>query len=61
MCLHSDSNCRAAKKIDDENYSTINIGDNEMEKYSKDGYWCCGVRGCNSEELKKAMPKPKDK
>ncbi|MBQ5319729.1 MAG: hypothetical protein J6K17_11600 [Oscillospiraceae bacterium] len=61
MCLHSDADCRAAKKIDKENYSTVNIGDDEISNYAKKGYWCCGVKGCNTKELKKAMPKPKEK
>lgn len=60
LCLHTNAKCRAAKKIDAENYSTINIGDNEIANYTEKGYWCCGVKGCNSNELKNAMPKPED-
>lgn len=59
-CLHTNENCRAAIKIDSENYDTITISENELSSYSEKGYWCCGVRGCNSPELRKAMPKPEE-
>ena len=58
-CLHSDSKCRAAKKIDKENYSELDIGENEFVDYSQNGYWACGVSGCNNKDTKSALPKPK--
>ncbi len=58
-CLHS-TKCRAAEKIDKENYSELDIGENEFSDYSKNGYWACGVNGCNSKNIRKALPKPKD-
>lgn len=58
-CLHSDKKCRAAQKIDKENYSEIDIGSEEFISYSKDGYWACGVSGCNTKDTKTALPKPK--
>lgn len=59
MCLHSNEKCRAALKIDKENYSEIDIGIDEYKNYSNDGYWACGVGGCNDKDTKKALPKPK--
>lgn len=59
MCLHSNKKCRAALKIDEENYSEIDIGFDEFKAYSNDGYWACGVGGCNDKDTKKSLPKPK--
>lgn len=59
LCLHSSDKCRAAEKIDDENYKIINIGADEIADYAENGYWCCGVNGCNDKVLRKLLPKPK--
>ena len=58
-CLHTNPKCRAAKKIDKENYAEIDIGDDELDDYSKNGYWACGVSGCNGEAIRDTLPKPK--
>lgn len=60
LCLHSSENCRAAQKIDKENYKIINIGADEIDDYVTKGYWCCGISGCNDKNLRKLMPKPKN-
>ena len=59
MCLHGDKTCRAAKNIDAKNKKTVNIGADELADYSKDGYWACGVSGCNSKAIKDKLPKKK--
>lgn len=58
-CVHSDPTCRAAKKIKKGNREEIDIGTDELAAYSKDGYWACGMKGCNDSETIKALPKPK--
>lgn len=58
-CLHTDPKCRAAKKIDKDNYAEVDIGADELSTYSKDGYWACRVGGCNSDDTCSALPKPK--
>lgn len=59
LCLHGDPDCRAAKKINDENYDEITISADKFDDYSADGYWACGVKGCNTKEVRSALPKPK--
>ena len=59
LCLHTSDTCRAAQKIDDDNYAVINIGADEIDDYSEKGYWCCGISGCNDNDLRKLLPKPK--
>ena len=58
LCLHS-IKCRAAKKIDKDNYDEIDLGKNEFKEYSENGYWACGVSGCNAPEISIALPKSK--
>lgn len=52
-CIHIDKGCSAALKIDPENYSEIDIAENDLGSYSG-VYWACGK--C-SEEYKKILPK----
>ena len=40
-CVHVNPNCSAAKKIEPENYSEIDIPENELSNYSG-VYWACG-------------------
>ncbi|MBQ8780173.1 MAG: hypothetical protein IJZ72_00660 [Oscillospiraceae bacterium] len=56
QCLHG-KECRNAEKISDENYDEVNIGTEEFDEKSTDGFWACGVKGCNSSEVRKALPK----
>lgn len=58
LCLHS-TECWAAEKIKDENYSEVDIGAEEFEKWSADGHWACGVEDCNSLIVMDAFPKKK--
>lgn len=58
FCLHGNSNCRAAKQIDKENYAKINLGKNELGKYNNKGYWACSINGCNKKSIVNSMPKP---
>lgn len=54
LCLHTKNTCTAAQKIDKENYDEVDIGSEEFDEYSENGYWGCGI--CNKN---KALPKPK--
>lgn len=55
-CLHG-SECWNAEKINDENYAEVDIGTAEFDVMSEDGFWACGVKGCNSLSVRNAMPK----
>lgn len=57
LCLHGNKSCRAAKSIDADNKKTINIGADELADFFANGYWACGVRGCNTEDIKQLLPK----
>ena len=67
LCLHYNK-CAAASKIRDELYEEIDIGENEFDEYSENGYWACRVGAsdadrreqCNPLNLLDAFPKPKD-
>lgn len=59
LCLHSNAKCNAAKRIDKDNYSEIDIGADEFDDYSKNGYWACGANGCNDKNTRSELPKPK--
>lgn len=52
-CVHVNPNCSAAKKIEPENYSEIDIPENELSNYSG-VYWACGK--C-TKGYKKELPK----
>ncbi len=41
-CLHCNPNCRAALKILPENYSTIDIAEDQLANYAGQ-YWACGI------------------
>ncbi|MBQ8827425.1 MAG: hypothetical protein IJ007_10065 [Oscillospiraceae bacterium] len=57
MCLHSDSDCMAAKKIKKANRGTVNIGADELDDMHDAGYWACGMDGCNPAHILAEMPK----
>ena len=60
MCLHSDPDCMAAKKIKKSNHGIINIGSEELSEKHKEGYWACGMDGCNTSKILSEMPKQDD-
>lgn len=53
-CIHIDSNCNAAQQILQENYSEIDILEDDLSSY-KDLYWACGK--C-SKKYRSILPKP---
>ncbi len=58
-CLHIVyKECRAAEQIDEDNITTIDIGEDEFSEYSDNDYWACGI--C-SKEYKDVFPKPDEK
>ena len=56
LCLHG-IECWNAEKIKSENYDEINIGTDEFDEKSKEGFWACGVKNCNSASVCEALPK----
>lgn len=48
-CLHGSAGCRAVKMMDKNNYSEIDIGEDEMSDYIDGGCWTCSISGCNKD------------
>ncbi|MCM1508258.1 MAG: hypothetical protein NC177_14190 [Ruminococcus flavefaciens] len=53
-CIHIDSGCSAAQKIAPENYSTVDIAENDLGNYNGI-YWACGK--CCSNDMRQKLPK----
>lgn len=53
-CIHEDPQCTAAQKILPENYTELDIYDNELQNYNNI-YWACGK--CCSDNLRSILPK----
>lgn len=53
-CIHEDPQCTAAQKILQENYTEIDIYDNELQNYNNI-YWACGK--CCSDNTRNILPK----